>query len=598
MPIVLRCCGLFLVFLFPILSARGADVSGCSEAALTSAIAAYDTVTFASDCTITLSGPIQINGNTTIDANGHAVIITGGNSVSLFNVTGTLTLQGLRLVNGKSHQGGALYVNTGATAIANNCTFGGNSANGEDGNAGANGADNSQGIGGNGGNGSIGTAGSGGAIYNLGDVALWNCVLLTNTAAGGKGGAGGNGGAGGGSLGQGGNGGTGALGGVGQGGAIYNLGNLSLFNCTLSNNIATGGAGGNGGTNGTAIFDGLDGKGGAGAAGSGGAVYNASNATILACTFSMNSATGGASAAGGNKSNGIGTTGLPGGDATGGAICSVWWGAITNCTFYSNSVTGGTGGKGGGGTGTASTGGDGGNGGNASGGAIENELTLGVVNCTLSTCSAFGGTNGLTGDGVFAGSNGNTGQSRGGAIAGLAGKLTLMNSILTASGSGGNGFGMINDQGYNISSDGSLSLSGTSKSNKAPKLSALANNGGPTLTMALQSNSPAINIVPADGNFPATDQRGIDRPQGSGADAGAFEFIAAESFTILPPTVADNRIAIVFPTSLNLTYVLQYKNSLTNANWTVLATTIGTGDLMTNQDSITRSARFYRLQVK
>ena len=50
----------------------------------------------------------------------------------------------------------------------------------------------------------------------------------------------------------------------------------------------------------------------------------------------------------------------------------------------------------------------------------------------------------------------------------------------------------------------------------------LADNGGPTSTHALQPTSPAIDA--ADGAAcPATDQRGVARPQGAGCDVGAFE---------------------------------------------------------------------------
>lgn len=53
-------------------------------------------------------------------------------------------------------------------------------------------------------------------------------------------------------------------------------------------------------------------------------------------------------------------------------------------------------------------------------------------------------------------------------------------------------------------------------------LSPLANNGGPTLTMAIAATSPARDA--ADASFcPATDQRGSSRPQGNGCDIGAFE---------------------------------------------------------------------------
>jgi hypothetical protein len=54
-------------------------------------------------------------------------------------------------------------------------------------------------------------------------------------------------------------------------------------------------------------------------------------------------------------------------------------------------------------------------------------------------------------------------------------------------------------------------------------LSRLADNGGPTLTHALVPGSPAIDAAPVDADCPATDQRGVTRPQGGGCDIGAFE---------------------------------------------------------------------------
>ncbi len=50
----------------------------------------------------------------------------------------------------------------------------------------------------------------------------------------------------------------------------------------------------------------------------------------------------------------------------------------------------------------------------------------------------------------------------------------------------------------------------------------LADNGGPTLTMALLPGSPAIGAAD-DASAPRTDQRGFPRPSGS-ADIGAYEF--------------------------------------------------------------------------
>jgi hypothetical protein len=60
-----------------------------------------------------------------------------------------------------------------------------------------------------------------------------------------------------------------------------------------------------------------------------------------------------------------------------------------------------------------------------------------------------------------------------------------------------------------------------------PLLGPLANNGGPTDTQALLSGSPAIDFAPLSG-CPATDQRGVSRPQGALCDSGAFEVAAAK----------------------------------------------------------------------
>ena len=52
----------------------------------------------------------------------------------------------------------------------------------------------------------------------------------------------------------------------------------------------------------------------------------------------------------------------------------------------------------------------------------------------------------------------------------------------------------------------------------------LQNNGGPTLTHNLVSGSPAVDAIPvADCPPPATDQRGVSRPQGTSCDIGAVE---------------------------------------------------------------------------
>jgi hypothetical protein len=518
-------------------------VTDCSENALLSALARDSVVTFATNCSITLSAPILVGAGVTkqIDAGGHTVTLSGNNAVSLFTVHGNLTLVGLALVNGHNTNGGALYINPSGTVTATNCTFTGNMANGLNGPAGPNGANNDSGVGGNGGDGGNGTSGLGGAIYNAGILNLLQCTLATNSATGGNGGNGGRGGDGGGTLSQGGDGGIGGNGAPGYGGAVYNVSNLVVMNCTVAGNAATGGAGGAGGTNGAGTFVSLAGRGGAGANGSGGGIYNAKNMNARSSTFSSNSVRGGSSAAGGNQANGVGSIGAAGGDGTGGAVWSTWWGLMTNCTVYSDKATGGNGGNGGDGSGTLPKGGDGGNGGSGWGAGVFNAGTLTVVNCTISSSRAVAGTNGVSGQGTFSGSPGQMGQTLGGGIASSGGTFNLINSILATNASGGNGFGTISDLGYSLSSDASIPLTGAGSAvNSNPRLGPLAMNGGPTATMMLLAGSPAINRIPPAA-APNVDQRGYPRPLPAGglSDIGAYEYeLASPPVIIQPPTNA------------------------------------------------------------
>jgi hypothetical protein len=110
-----------------------------------------------------------------------------------------------------------------------------------------------------------------------------------------------------------------------------------------------------------------------------------------------------------------------------------------------------------------------------------------------------------------------------------AGTVSLKNTIVANSPSGGNCVGTITNGGYNLDSDGSCgfgttnhSLSGTMDNPLNPQLGPLANNGGPTKTHALLAGSPAINKGVAVAGI-TTDQRGVARPQGAAPDIGAFE---------------------------------------------------------------------------
>jgi CSLREA domain-containing protein/uncharacterized repeat protein (TIGR01451 family) len=83
------------------------------------------------------------------------------------------------------------------------------------------------------------------------------------------------------------------------------------------------------------------------------------------------------------------------------------------------------------------------------------------------------------------------------------------------------------DPGNNLDGDAScFGANGGDLTNVNPDLGLLADNGGPTETDALLSGSPAIDAG-NNSQCPATDQRGVPRPQGTHCDIGAFEAAAS-----------------------------------------------------------------------
>jgi hypothetical protein len=154
------------------------------------------------------------------------------------------------------------------------------------------------------------------------------------------------------------------------------------------------------------------------------------------------------------------------------------------------------------------------------GGAISNSgATAAITNSTFAGNSAGGGGalyNAGTGtmrvtNSTFAG---NTASSTpGGAIHNAGLTILVENSIFA-----GNGCVRATDGGGNLS----WPESNCPGINADPRLGALADNGGPTQTMALGPGSAAIDTALA-ASCPATDQRGVARPQGAGCDIGAYE---------------------------------------------------------------------------
>ncbi len=86
-----------------------------------------------------------------------------------------------------------------------------------------------------------------------------------------------------------------------------------------------------------------------------------------------------------------------------------------------------------------------------------------------------------------------------------------------------NCFGPVSSAGHNLESrNQSKFVAAGDRVDTDPRLGPLADNGGPTLTLALLTGSPAID---AGLDCPAVDQRGVARPQGPGCDIGAFELV-------------------------------------------------------------------------
>jgi hypothetical protein len=114
----------------------------------------------------------------------------------------------------------------------------------------------------------------------------------------------------------------------------------------------------------------------------------------------------------------------------------------------------------------------------------------------------------------------------------LAQRVLLRNTIvagnLDAAGNSADcsslGAVVFRSRGHNLASDRSCPFRLPSDlPNTNPRLGPLANNGGPTDTLALLPGSPAINAGGSVG-CPATDQRGVPRPQGH-CDIGAFQLV-------------------------------------------------------------------------
>ena len=284
----LAACLLVLCSALPSLAAVGtvtslADdgTSGTLRSVIASA-AAGDTVVFGVTGTIVLNcaggGPVTISKNLAISGPGAAnLAVSGNNACTVFvvNLGVTATISGLTIENGFETTGGGIYDN--GTLTVNNSTLSGNSASSSSGNvfgggiyvaAGATATVSNSTLSGNVAN--LVNAGGGGAIANLGTLTVSKSTFSSNSTAG------------------------------GWGGGIYNGATATIINSTFSNNSAVisgqnGGQGGgvfDGGTM-TLVNDTFSGNSANQAQGGGGAIWEKSGILTMKGTILANSPSGG-----------------------------------------------------------------------------------------------------------------------------------------------------------------------------------------------------------------------------------------------------------------------------------------------------------------
>jgi hypothetical protein len=280
-----------------------------------------------------------------------------------------------------------------------------------------------------------------------------------------------------------------------SGGAISSNARMTINQCVISNNTST--AITNTGT--ISIVDSTISN------NTFGGVINDGSMTITRCTISGNSASLGGGINNNSGSLTITNSTINGnlasnnpGQGIGGGIYNNASMTISNCTISGNLAGG-------------SPSGDG------AGGGIANTGNLEILSSTVANNSASG-----------------LMVASGGGIVGIGptiadSTIIALNSVFGARNDYGPDFnGTLQSMGYNIigNNDGASISSqptdqiGTPGAPIDPRLGPLANNGGPTLTQALQAGSPAINR--GDPAAPPQDQRGYGRV--GLPDVGAFEF--------------------------------------------------------------------------
>ena len=267
--------------------------------------------------------------------------------------------------------------------------------------------------------------------------------------------------------------------GGGYGGAmqVFDGPSATVNNCTFTKNSAVHGGAIYVSTNSTLNVNDSTFSGNSGA-NTGGALDNASTATLSRVTFDRNLA----SLGGGLSNSGTITveeTTVSGNTAhDGGGIYNTGTLALINTTLSGNS----------------------GNNTDGTGGGIRTYGTATLINVTLSGNSAHDG-------------------------GGILGAATIKNTIIAKGATGANCLGGSGGS-FSLSDDNTCGFAAGGGADNVTDLllGPLANNGGPTLTHLPQPGSRAIDKG-TDNGRPATDQRGVKRPQLAGIDVGAVEVV-------------------------------------------------------------------------
>ncbi len=508
------------------------------EALLHASVSTGGNIILNRDGVFVLTRSLVISRDTVLDGSAYNVAIHGRNGMRVFHVNSgvSFVMIGVTVTGGRSTNGGGIY-NGGGVVTLLNCTFSNNVSVGLAGTPGIHGTNGptQTGVpGGNGTSGGLGFDAQGGAIYNAGEIRATNCIFVSNRTQGGAGGYGGNGGGGSSVVddryrcvfgGKGGDGGTAGVGGRAWGGVLYNVGQAQFHQCAFNANYALGGVGGKGGSagaGGCGAYGAIAARGAAGGSSEGGALCNLGTLAIFNCSLWGNESRGGSGGAGGGYYSGGSTpgTGGGGGNASGGAMRNYGSNSMINVTISLNSASGGDGGFGGKEVSYNCGFTFSGNGGGAQAGALANSGDVSALNCTIWQNAASGGT---ATNGCPSSPTGTNGTALGYSIVRLDGIVCLTNTIVGHGTAISNCLGLITDGGHNISSDGSCNFTTAGSLNNAdPRLASLADNGGPTPTLALLPGSPAIDAGDSAACTPY-DQRGVARPVGAACDIGAFE---------------------------------------------------------------------------